>query len=86
MVCGLGSVFGPGQLHVWDARSTCGLVAMTSASHAEGRQFDPGQVFCEDVQQGHLILLIRWWWQQGHPILLIRLLWAEGSSGRGAFC
>ena len=22
--------------------STCGLVAMTSASHAEGRQFDPG--------------------------------------------
>ena len=25
-------------------RSTCGLVAMTSASHAEGRQFDPGQV------------------------------------------
>ena len=37
---------GPGQLHAWDARSTCGLVAMTSASHAEGRQFDPGQVFC----------------------------------------
>ena len=24
--------------------STCGLVAMTSASHAEGRQLDPGQV------------------------------------------
>ena len=24
--------------------STCGLVAMTSAQHAEGRQFDPGQV------------------------------------------
>ena len=23
----------------------CGLVAMTSASHAEGRQFDPGQVY-----------------------------------------
>ena len=22
---------------------TCGLVATTSASHAEGRQFDPGQ-------------------------------------------
>ena len=22
----------------------CGLVAMTSASHAEGRQFDPGQM------------------------------------------
>ena len=25
--------------------STCGLAAMTSASHAEGRQFDPGQVY-----------------------------------------
>ena len=24
---------------------TCGLVAMTSAAHAEGRQFDPGQVY-----------------------------------------
>ena len=24
---------------------TCGLVAMTSAPHAEGRQFDPGQVY-----------------------------------------
>ena len=24
---------------------TCGLVTMTSASHAEGRQFDPGQVY-----------------------------------------
>jgi hypothetical protein len=24
---------------------TCGLVAMTSVSHAEGRQFDPGQVY-----------------------------------------
>ena len=27
------------------SQSTCGLVAMTSASHAEGRQFDPGQVY-----------------------------------------
>ena len=25
-------------------RSTCGLAATTSASHAEGRQLDPGQV------------------------------------------
>ena len=25
--------------------STCGLVAMTSASHAEGRQLNPGQVY-----------------------------------------
>ena len=28
---------------------TCGLVAMTSASHAEGRQFDPGQVYFKRV-------------------------------------
>ena len=26
-------------------RSKCGLVAMTLASHAEGRQLDPGQVY-----------------------------------------
>ena len=25
--------------------STCGLVAMTSAPHAEGRQLEPGQVY-----------------------------------------
>ena len=29
---------------------TCGLVAMTSASHAEGRQFDPGQVYFHKIQ------------------------------------
>ena len=29
------------------ATCTCGLVAMTSASHAEGRQFDPGQVYLQ---------------------------------------
>ena len=28
---------------------TCGEVAMTSASHAEGRQFDPGQVYVQRV-------------------------------------
>ena len=28
-------------------QGTCGLVAMTSASHGEGRQFDPGQVYRE---------------------------------------
>ena len=27
------------------ARSTCGLVAITSASYAEGRQFDPSQIY-----------------------------------------
>ena len=27
-------------------RTTCGLMAMTSVSHAEGRQLDPGQVYC----------------------------------------
>ena len=35
-----------------------GLVAMTSASHAEGRQFDPGQVYLNikfvlSEQKGH---------------------------------
>ena len=29
--------------------STCGLVAMTSASHAAGRQPDPGQVYVEVI-------------------------------------
>ena len=28
------------------SQGTCGLVAITSASDAEGRQFDPGQVYC----------------------------------------
>ena len=31
--------------------STCGLVAMTSASHAEGRQFNPGWVYFLSVLQ-----------------------------------
>ena len=30
------------------AYSTCGLVAMTSAQHAEGRQFDPGRVYAQE--------------------------------------
>ena len=30
---------------VHDSIGTSGLVAMTSASHAEGRQFDPGLVY-----------------------------------------
>ena len=34
------------------ASGTCGLVAMTSASHAEGRQFDPGQVYVLGVKSG----------------------------------
>ena len=38
-------------------RSTCGLVAMTSASHAEGRQFDPGQVYDFSCLPGHAV---RW--------------------------
>ena len=33
-------------------QGTCGLVAMTSASHAEGRQFDPGQVYASAQQSG----------------------------------
>ena len=42
----------PGQLQSYKTNiglaanlSTCGLMAMTSAQHAEGRQFDPGQVY-----------------------------------------
>ena len=31
---------------------TCGLVAMTSAQHAEGRQFDPGQVYFSRSNRG----------------------------------
>ena len=34
-----------------DSQGTCGLVAMTSASHAEGRQFDPGQVYIMSLVQ-----------------------------------
>ena len=33
-------------LEIAYSQSSCGLVAMTSASHAEGRQFDPGQLYC----------------------------------------
>ena len=48
--CALQSI-GSRTAEVWladgfDQHGTCGLVAMTSASHAEGRQFDPGQVYC----------------------------------------
>ena len=49
--CGDGANYKPIQvrnavtdnLNIWT--SSCGLVAMTTASHAEGRQFDPGQVY-----------------------------------------
>ena len=34
---------------------TCGLVAMTSAPHAEGRQLDPGQVY--HFARAHLQLM-----------------------------
>ena len=34
------------------SNSTCGLVAMTSAPHAEGRQFDPGQMYHYQLQSG----------------------------------
>ena len=37
---------------------TCGLVAMTSASHAEGRQFDPGQVY-RLLPMGRMALRVR---------------------------
>ena len=34
--------------------STCGLVAMTSPSHGEGRQFDPGQVYICICDEGEV--------------------------------
>ena len=52
-----------GQQRAWHAQlacdshivvSTCGLVAMTSASHAEGRQFDPGQVYVRFRLHAHI--------------------------------
>jgi hypothetical protein len=41
--------------------STCGLVAMTSASHAEGRQFDPGQVYFSPQRIAGLARTSRCW-------------------------
>ena len=40
------------HISVAGLRRTCGLVAMTSASHAEGRQFDPGQVYVLGIKFG----------------------------------
>ena len=37
--------FAQGAVHIHSFHGTSGLVAMTSASHAEGRQFDPGLVY-----------------------------------------
>ena len=36
-----------GSLHVLVFQGTCGLAALASAQHAEGRQFDPGQVYAK---------------------------------------
>ena len=44
--CPAGDAASSGYIHgIAYSQSSCGLVAMTSASHAEGRQFDPGQVY-----------------------------------------
>ena len=37
---------------------TCGLVAMTSASHAEGHQFDPGQVYSPQQTAPHILMYV----------------------------
>ena len=42
------------------SQSTCGLVAMTSASHDEGRQFDPGQVYVEPAPTNTLVARMAW--------------------------
>ena len=39
------------------SNSTCSLAAMTSASHAEGRQFDPGQVYNSNLHYTSSVLL-----------------------------
>ena len=40
-----GCITGSGGMSQQCIQSTCGLAAMTSAPHAEGRQLDPGQVY-----------------------------------------
>ena len=42
------------------AQCTSGLVAMTSASHAEGRQFDPGLVYFSRVSVVPAVLDVEW--------------------------
>ena len=42
-----GCITGSGGMSQQCIQSTCGLAAMTSAPHAEGRQFDPGQVYVD---------------------------------------
>ena len=49
---------GPGW-HGHLQAGTCGLVAMTSAQHAEGRQFDPGQVYCLGARRNSLRCKLR---------------------------
>ena len=53
-------------------RSTCGLVAMTSAPHAEGRQFEPGQVYyCQSP-------LLAWsWWGEACSSSLVLPTWSS---------
>ena len=54
-------------------RSTCGLVAMTSASHAEGRQFDPGQVYFATCSGGAMhFASVVWRLRAGFPSGIIR--------------
>ena len=36
-------------------QGTRGLVAMTSAQHAEGRQFDPGRVYLAALRNGYKV-------------------------------
>ena len=48
------AVTAPGERGI---QSTCGLVAMTSVQHAEGRQFDPGQVYAHYDTLGPLVMI-----------------------------
>ena len=51
-------------------QGTCGLVAMTSASHAEGRQFDPGQVYALSNKDANSWSSVPW---QKHPPLSLSI-------------
>ena len=66
-------------------QSTHGLVAMTSASHAEGRQFDPGWVYlCVCSARHKCQARMRAHWQTTRPhdsVTAIIRLWGKLACG-----
>ena len=53
---------------------TSGLVAMTSASHAEGRQFDPGLVYLLHPKRGYFFFQRKRGAAEGRPWTILQLL------------